>query len=204
MTITINNKEYKLKYTIRALFIFEQITERPFEIRNTMDNYLFFYCMILANNPDCLLEWDEFIDAMDNDASLITQLNQVVVDSTKKNELFNEVTEENGEKKKLSVSELYAILTLRLHYPPEYVLDKMELYEVKAVMEYEYLSYKDSWEQSRLIAYMIAQTNSTKRLKLTDILKFQWEKEDADTAISNEDVARLREKAKQYENLITE
>ena len=40
-----------------------------------MDNYLFFYCMILANNPDCLLEWDDFIDAMDNDASLITQLN---------------------------------------------------------------------------------------------------------------------------------
>lgn len=80
----------------------------------------------------------------------------------------------------------------------------MELYEVKAVMNYEYLAYKDSWEQSRLVAYMIAQTNSTKRLKLTDILKFQWEKEDADTAISNEDVARLREKAKQYENLITE
>lgn len=101
MTITINNKEYKLKYTIRALFIFEQITERPFEIRNTMDNYLFFYCMLLANNPDNLLDWDEFIDAMDNDASLITQLNQVVVDSTKKNELFNEVAEGNGEKKKV-------------------------------------------------------------------------------------------------------
>lgn len=99
MTITINNKEYKLKYTIRALFIFEQITNRPFEIRNTMDNYLFFYCMILANNPDCLLEWDEFIDAMDNDSTLITQLNQVVIDSTKKNELFNEVAEGNGEKK---------------------------------------------------------------------------------------------------------
>nr|DAW15072.1 MAG TPA: hypothetical protein [Caudoviricetes sp.] len=40
-----------------------------------MDNYLFFYCMLLANNPDNLLDWDEFIDAMDNDASLITQLN---------------------------------------------------------------------------------------------------------------------------------
>ncbi len=71
-------------------------------------------------------------------------------------------------------------------------------------MDYEYLAYKDSWEQSRLIAYMIAQTNSTKRLKLTDILEFQWEDKNADTAISNEDVARLREKAKQYENLITE
>jgi hypothetical protein len=31
--------------------------------------------MLLANNPDNLLDWDEFIDAMDNDASLITQLN---------------------------------------------------------------------------------------------------------------------------------
>lgn len=108
------------------------------------------------------------------------------------------------EKKKLSVSELYAILTLRLHYPPEYVLDRMELYEVKAVMDYDYLAYKDSWEQSRLVAYMIAQTNSTKQLKLTDILKFHWEKDEAITSISNEDVARLRDKAKQYEQFLTE
>lgn len=98
MTITINNKEYKLKYTIRALFIFEQITGRAFEIKTTMDNYLFFYSMLLANNPDNLLDWDEFIDAMDNDSTLITQLNQVISDYTKKNELFNEVSE-NGEKK---------------------------------------------------------------------------------------------------------
>lgn len=80
----------------------------------------------------------------------------------------------------------------------------MEMYEVKAIMDYEYFAYKDSWEQSRLVAYMIAQTNSTKELKVTDILKFHWEKEEADTSISNEDVARLREKAKQYEQFITE
>lgn len=98
MTITINDKEYKLKYTIRALFIFEQITGRAFEIKTTMDNYLFFYSMLLANNPDNLLDWDEFIDAMDNDSTLITQLNKVIEDSTKKNQLFNEVTD-NGEKK---------------------------------------------------------------------------------------------------------
>lgn len=98
MTITINNIEYKLKYTIRALFIFEQITKKPFEIRTTTDNYLFFYCMILANNPDTTLDWDEFLDAMDNDTSLITQLNQVIMAAQKKNELFNEGGE-NGEKK---------------------------------------------------------------------------------------------------------
>ena len=99
MNITINNKEYKVKYTIRALFIFEQITKRPFEIKSTLDNYLFFYSMILANNPDTPLDWDEFIDAMDNDVSLIGQLNKIIADSQKKNELFDEVTEDNGEKK---------------------------------------------------------------------------------------------------------
>lgn len=68
-------------------------------------------------------------------------------------------------------------------------------------MDYEYLAHKDSWEQSRLIAYMMAQCNSTKQLKITDIVKFYWENGDGDTdstAISNEDVERLKEKAKQY------
>lgn len=57
-TITINNTEYKVKYTIRALFIFEQITGKAFEIKTLLDNYIFFYSMILANNPDNILDWN--------------------------------------------------------------------------------------------------------------------------------------------------
>lgn len=98
MKITINGKELKVKYTIRALFIFEQITGRAFEIKTLMDNYLFFYSMILANNPDTPLEWDEFIDALDNDTELINQLSTVIADSQKKNNLFEEVAS-SGEKK---------------------------------------------------------------------------------------------------------
>ena len=69
-TITINNTEYKVKYTIRALFIFEQITGKAFEIRTLLDNYIFFYSMILANNPDNILDWNVFIDALDSDPSI--------------------------------------------------------------------------------------------------------------------------------------
>jgi hypothetical protein len=68
--ITINNKEYKVKYTIRALFIFEQITGKAFEIKTLLDNYIFFYSMILANNPENILDWNEFIDALDSDPSI--------------------------------------------------------------------------------------------------------------------------------------
>lgn len=77
----------------------------------------------------------------------------------------------------------------------------MELYEAKAIMDYEYLVYKDGWEQARLIAYMIAQTNSTKKLELTDILKFHWEKaKDEVTTMSNAEMERLRQRAKQFES----
>nr|DAT70513.1 MAG TPA: tail assembly chaperone protein [Caudoviricetes sp.] len=69
-TITINNTEYKVKYTIRALFIFEQITGKAFEIKTLLDNYIFFYSMILANNPDNILDWNVFIDALDSDPSI--------------------------------------------------------------------------------------------------------------------------------------
>ena len=81
----------------------------------------------------------------------------------------------------------------------------MQMYEVRAIMKYEYLATKDSWEQARLIAYLIAQVNSRKKLKLSDITKFYWEDEtsDSDTSMSNADLARLREKAKQYINNIS-
>lgn len=98
-TIKINDKEYKVKYTIRALFYWEQITGKPFAINTLLDNYLFFYCMILANNPDDVLEWDQFLNAIDNDPTLFSQINSTVEDSQKKEELFNKEDSTAGEKK---------------------------------------------------------------------------------------------------------
>lgn len=98
MEITINKKQYKVKYTIRALFIFEQITGKPFEIKSLLDNYIFFYSMILANNPDEVLDWDVFLDALDNDRDLIAQLNGLVEDYQRKDNTFA-ITDGNGEKK---------------------------------------------------------------------------------------------------------
>lgn len=73
-TITINNTEYNVKYSIRALFIWEQITGKRFDVTTTMDSYLLFYSMILASNKGCTLTFDEFIDAVDEDPSIINNL----------------------------------------------------------------------------------------------------------------------------------
>lgn len=78
---------------------------------------------------------------------------------------------------------------------PDYVLDKMEMYEVNALIKNQYRRHKDDWEQARLIAYLIAQCNSKKRMKLTDIVKFPWEKKNVKDEIDFEAIKRIRAKA---------
>lgn len=99
MKITINNKEYKIKYTIRAIFLFETITKAPFEIKTLTDSYVFFYSMLLANNPDNVIEWDEFIDALDNDPKLFQQLNEILTQQQNLDKMYNEEDKSEGEKK---------------------------------------------------------------------------------------------------------
>ena len=99
MTITINKVKYKVKYTIRALFIFEQITGKAFEIKTLLDNYIFFYSLILANNPDNTILWDDFVDALDNDKKLISQLNKFLQEQEQKNNVFNPEDIEGDSKK---------------------------------------------------------------------------------------------------------
>lgn len=88
-----------------------------------------------------------------------------------------------------------------MKYPPEYVLDRMEWYEINAAMKYQYYSIKEGWEQARLIAYMVAQVNSKRTLKMEEILQFPWEKEDADkssTSITKEEIEKLKAEASEY------
>lgn len=99
-TIKINGEDFKIKYTIRALFMFEQITGKAFEIKTLLDNYIFFYCMILANNKNKVLEWDSFLDALDNDKDLFATMNAIVNEQEKQKKIFDNPTESNSAEKK--------------------------------------------------------------------------------------------------------
>ena len=102
MKININKEEFDVKYTIRSLFIFEQITGKKFELKNTLDNYIFFYALLLANNPDKNVpEWDVFIDAMDNDPNILRQFLKYLQEYNRTQKIFEseETDPETGEKK---------------------------------------------------------------------------------------------------------
>lgn len=96
--ITINDTVYKIKYTIRALFIYEQITGKSFKIESLLDNYLFYYSIILANNPDNVIDWDDFINALDENPKLILEFGKLMNNEEKKEKVF-EVEDGEGKKK---------------------------------------------------------------------------------------------------------
>lgn len=69
-----------------------------------------------------------------------------------------------------------------------------------------HLRKKDDWEQSRLIAYLIAQVNSKKRLSPENIIKFPWEEEKAKEKIrqktkplSLDELDEIKKQAKERE-----
>lgn len=80
----------------------------------------------------------------------------------------------------------------------------MQWYEVEACLEGLDHKNRNGWEQTRTISYLIAQSNSTKKLKPTDILKFHWDSEvkEENTTIANTDIERLKQKANQTLNIL--
>ena len=99
-TIIINDKEYKVKYTIRALFIWEQIMKRPFKVETMLDTYTLFYAILLANNENDVLDWNEFLDALDDDPNLFNTLNDKINETTKVEALMEDDEPDKGDVKK--------------------------------------------------------------------------------------------------------
>lgn len=88
MDMEIRGKQYKLKYTLRALFIYEQITGKLFNLETVTDQYLFCYCVLAANNPDMDLTFDDLIDAIDEDINLMVEFQSFLKKEMEKQQQF--------------------------------------------------------------------------------------------------------------------
>ena len=77
----------------------------------------------------------------------------------------------------------------------------MDFIEVESFIDGLNRRNREAWEQTRLLGFIIAQSNSTKTLKQTDILRFPWDEEEKkDTSVPDEEMQRLRAKAKEVES----
>ena len=62
MTITIRQKQVELRYSMRSLFMYENITGQSFNPKTLQDFCTFFYCVVCSSNKDLDLTFDDFID----------------------------------------------------------------------------------------------------------------------------------------------
>ena len=83
---------------------------------------------------------------------------------------------------------------------PDYVLDRMKFYEIEALIENLWMKNKESWEQTRVQAYITAQTQSTKKIDMNDMMSFPWEKKVEKVEDTPEDIEMLRKEMKEMES----
>ena len=96
-TILINGKEYKIKYGIRSMLIAEQITQKPFSLDNMNEQLVFLYSCLLAADNELNMSYEEFLDAIDEDMSIIIRFGQYLAEQQKKEK---NILKDKGTKKK--------------------------------------------------------------------------------------------------------
>nr|DAX54341.1 MAG TPA: tail assembly chaperone protein [Caudoviricetes sp.] len=63
MKVTIKDQqEVELRYSMRALFQYENITGQSFNPKTLQDFATFFYCVLCSSNKDLTITFDDFID----------------------------------------------------------------------------------------------------------------------------------------------
>ena len=99
-TISFNGKDFSLKYTLRAFFVFESISGYPFQFGKLLDEYLLFYSFLIASNKDSFnMAFDEFIGLCENDLTLFEQFKEFILDEI---ELRSQLAGNDVKKKKVT------------------------------------------------------------------------------------------------------
>ena len=95
----IKGKEITLKANLRAMFAFEQITGKAFNLSTLTDVYIYFYCVVIVNN-DLDLTFEEFVAILEDDESLFLEFKEYLTNRQKIDEQFAEDKAEDDGKKK--------------------------------------------------------------------------------------------------------
>lgn len=87
MKIKINDKEIELKQTVRSLIIYENITGQSMLQPQTMEDVLtYFFCVVLGSSKDYSIKYEDFLDTIDENPSVIQEFTEWMREQAEKNE----------------------------------------------------------------------------------------------------------------------
>jgi hypothetical protein len=82
MQITINKKKITLKYSIRSMMMYENMTQKSFSPNSITDVITFMYCVIVASSKDYSYTFDMFIDYLDEHPDLLNKFAEWIQDTS--------------------------------------------------------------------------------------------------------------------------
>lgn len=82
MQITLNKKKITLKYTLRAMMMYENMTQKSFSPNTITDVITFMYCVVVASSKDYSLTFDQFIDYIDEHPETMTKFAEWIQDTS--------------------------------------------------------------------------------------------------------------------------
>ena len=89
MKVIINDKEITLKSSFRAMVAYEQITDHIFSPSTVTDILVYFYCCIISSKEyDGTLTFDEFMDYLDDNPTILQEFSEWMTETSKQNEVF--------------------------------------------------------------------------------------------------------------------
>lgn len=89
MNIQINGNEIEVKQTFRAHIIYEQITGQTFSPKNVTDIITFFYSSVMASNTDLTLDFNDFIDWLDENPNTLTDFISFLTENDKRQQALS-------------------------------------------------------------------------------------------------------------------
>ena len=87
--ITINGKTYNFKQNLKAMIMYEKMTDKPFNITTFTDIITLMYCCIIASNEDDYIGFNEFLEALDNQPELLSELSDLIAKEQEKTTLLS-------------------------------------------------------------------------------------------------------------------
>ena len=96
MIVKINDKEITLRYSFRSLILYENIQKKSFSPETTTDVLIFMFCVNLSSEKDLEFNFNQFLDMIDENPSLVTEF---ALWLTKEMDKQNELSPEEESKK---------------------------------------------------------------------------------------------------------
>lgn len=69
-SIKFKHAKFDVKFTLRALLMYEEMEQKPFDPKTFTDQLKFIYCVLVCSNDYTDLTWEGFVDGLSEEFSI--------------------------------------------------------------------------------------------------------------------------------------